>query len=161
MKLRSFLLVSILMLGVWGMPMIARADTVLYDSTSLLQGRQAFGQSFTVATPGTLTMTVSNIPWLDAVSNLSFFVSTTKGVVGPTMDAAGGESVKIGAGTIYAHWFGDAQGAYNLGVLGVKIQFSPTGGTTVPLPRSLMLMVSGLGLLFGWQRRRAPELVAG
>jgi MYXO-CTERM domain-containing protein len=77
------------------------------------------------------------------------------------MDVAGGDSVNIGAGTVYAHWFGDAQGPYNFGVLGVKIQFTPAGGTTVPLPRSLMLLVSGLGLLFGWQRRRAPELVSG
>ncbi|MGP8228483.1 MAG: hypothetical protein ACLQUM_03930 [Steroidobacteraceae bacterium] len=159
MKLGSFLPILVLMLAAWTTPQVARAD-MLYDSTSLIEGQQAFVQSFTMSTPGTLTMTVSNIPWLDAVSDLSFFVSTTKGVIGAPMAGAGDESINIGAGTFYAHWFGDAQGPYNFGVLGVKIQFSP-GGATVPLPRSLMLLVSGLGLLFGWQRRRTPVLATG
>jgi hypothetical protein len=63
----------------------------------------------------------------------------------------------VGAGTYYAHWFGDAQGVYNLGVVGLKIQFQP-GATAVPLPATLLLMLSGLGLLFGWQSRKAPVL---
>jgi hypothetical protein len=157
MKLQKFLPASIMVLASWALSVGAcRAGTVLYDNATVVTGQEAFVQSFTVATPGTLTITLSNIPWLDVVADLDCFLTTTTGVVGPTMLGAGSESVKIGAGTIYAHWFGDAQGTYNAGVLGVKIQFQPA--STVSLPASLILLLSGLGVLFGWQRRRTPDL---
>src|SRR5260370_728864 len=104
-------------------------------------------------------MTLSNIPWLDVVSNLSGFLSTPSGEIGTTI-GAGTESVNVGAGTYYAHWFGDAQGAYNLGVVGLKITFQP-GAVPVGLPTSFVLMLSGLGILFGWQNRRTPASAPG
>jgi hypothetical protein len=129
----------------------------MYDGISLFSGQQSFMESFNLATSGTLTFSLSNIPWLDTVSNLSGFLSTTSGQIGSTI-GAGTESLSVGPGTYYAHWFGDASGAYNLGVVGLKIDFQPNGVTAVPLPTTLVLMLSGLGLLFGWQRRKAPAL---
>jgi hypothetical protein len=155
MKIQQFLSASFLMLGAWIMSEAAQADTVLYDSASVVAGQEAFTQSFEVTAPGRIYFSVSNIPWLDVVADLTSFLSTTTGVVGTTMYSAGTESVNVGPGMYYAHWFGDAQGTYNEGVLGVKIQFQPL--TTVPLPASWMLMISGLGVLFGWQRRKTLE----
>jgi hypothetical protein len=100
-------------------------------------------------------MTLSSIPWLDAVSNLSGFLTSASGLIGTNISGAGSESVNVGAGTYYAHWFGTAQGDYNLGVVGMKITFQP-GVVPVGLPTSFVLMLSGLGILFGWQSRRAP-----
>jgi hypothetical protein len=138
-----------------------RADAILLDSISLIQGQQSFTDALNVASPGTLTMTLSSIPWMDTISNLTGFVSTDSGVVGTTM-GAGTESFNIeSAGTVYAHWFGDAQGSYDIGVLGVKISFLPSVVTPVPLPASLLLMLSGLGVLFGWQRRADPQAAEG
>jgi hypothetical protein len=155
MKSRQFLSASLLMLVVWALPITpARADSVLYDSTSLVQGQQSFVQSFNIATPGTLTVTLSTIPWLDAISNLTCFLSTTAGMVGKTM-GSGTESIDITSGTIYAHWFGDAQGTYNIGALGIKIAFQPSNVTPVPLPASFVLLLSGLGILLSWQRRES------
>ena len=131
----------------------ARADSVLYDQASVVEGQQGFVQSFDITTPGMLTITVSNIPWLDAVSNLTSFMSSTTGVVGTTMNGAGTESINIGPGMYYAHWFGDAQGVYNAGVLGINVQFQPAGSATVPVPASLVLMLSGLGFLAAWRRQ--------
>jgi hypothetical protein len=165
MKFRLFLPASLLLLAAWALPAgAARADTLLYDGLSVISGSQSAVQSFNVTTPGILTMTLSNIPWLDVVSNLSGFLSTASGEIGTTI-GAGTESVSVGAGTYYAHWFGDAQGAYNLGVVGLKITFQP-GAVPVPLPTSFLLMLSGLGILFGWQNRRnsgagAGDVVAG
>jgi hypothetical protein len=153
MKSLQFLLASILILAACAWPVsAARADTVLYDSASFLQGQQSFVQAFNITTPGTISVSLSNIPWLDVISDLTCFLTSVSGVVGNTM-FSGSESFSVGAGTIYAHWFGDAQGAYGIGVVGIKIVFQP--GTVVALPASFILLLSGLGVLFGWQRRES------
>jgi len=160
MKIRRFLPASILLLAAWALPAgAARADTLLYDGISVISGTQSQVQSFNVAAPGLLTMTLSSIPWLDAVSNLSGFLTSASGLIGTNISGAGTESVNVGAGTYYAHWFGTAQGDYNLGVVGMKITFQP-GVVPVGLPTSFVLMLSGLGILFGWQSRRAAPASA-
>jgi hypothetical protein len=154
MKLRQFSSVSLLVLSAWtGTSGVAGADTVIYDSASVVEGQQGFVEPFEITTPGTLTITVSNIPWLDVVTDLTSFLSTTSGVIGTTMYSAGTESVSVGPGTFYAHWFGNAQGTYNEGVVGIDIQFQPSF-STVPLPASLLLLLSGLGFLVLWRPRR-------
>jgi hypothetical protein len=156
MNLRRLLSASMLLLAAWIVPTQAvRADSLIYDGISLFSGQQSFTESFNLTTAGTLTFALSNIPFLDTVSNLSGFLSSTSGQIGNTI-GEGSESVSVGAGTYYAHWFGDAQGTYNLGVVGLKISFQPGSVTAVPLPTTLLLMLSGLGLLFGWQSRKAP-----
>jgi hypothetical protein len=163
MKLQSFFATWLLMLAAAALPSgAARADTVLYDGMSLFQGQQAFADSFTLATPGTLTFTMSTYSFLDPVGDLTGFLSTSSGVVGTTIaDGATTESLSVGAGTYSAHWFGDAQGTYNLGVVGLLIAFQPSNVTAVALPSSLILMLSGLGILFGWQHRRGPIAASG
>jgi hypothetical protein len=154
MKLRQYLSVPLLMLACWAVSSgVAGADTVIYDSASVVDGQQGFVEPFSITTPGTLTITISNIPWLDVVTDLTSYLSTTNGVIGPTMYTAGTESVSVGPGTFYAHWFGNAQGTYNEGVLGIDIQFQPTY-STVPLPGALLLLISGLGFLYLWPVRR-------
>jgi hypothetical protein len=154
MKSQQFLAASLLLLAVAGIGS-ARAESALYDSAVVVDGQQGFVQSLDITTSGTLTFSISNIPWLDVVSGLTSFLSTPTGVVGTTLDGAGSESIQVGPGIYYAHWFGDAQGTFNEGVLGVNIEFQPNGTTAVPAPASVLLMLSGLGVLLGWSRRRA------
>ena len=136
----------------WALPFSsASADTVLYDSSGFIQGQQSFVQSFDITTAGTLTVSLSDIPWLDTISNLNFFLTTASGTVGTSM-GAGSESVTVGPGMVYAHWFGDAAGTYGVGVYGIKLMFQPNG-TPVPLPGALILLLSGLALLFGMRYR--------
>jgi hypothetical protein len=154
MKSRTFAASALLALGIWLTPFAAsRADTVLYDAGSFVEGQQSFTQSFNISGPGTLTVSMTDIPWLDIVSDLNCFLSTASGLINPAANgSSGSESFSVGSGPIYAHWFGSAQGVYDLGVIGVKITFQPAG-IPVPLPASLLLLLSGLGVLFGWQRR--------
>ena len=83
MKIQKFLPVWALLLtgGVMSVE-AARADTVLYDSASIISGQGGATQSLDLSTAGTLTITITNIPWLDVVSDLTSFLSTTTGVVG-------------------------------------------------------------------------------
>jgi len=155
-RLRN-LFAAMMVVGVWAMsPGMARAS-VLYDSVGFIEGKQSFVDSFDITTPGTLTVTLSDIAWLDTIADLNGFITTSGGLIGKSM-GVGTESFEVGPGMIYAHWFGDADGTYGIGVYGMKITFQPTG-TPVTLPPSLILLLSGLGVLLGWQRRAAviPE----
>jgi hypothetical protein len=164
MKSHTVAASAILALSIWLTPFAAsRADTVLYDAGSFVEGQQSFTQSFNISGPGTLTVSITDIAWLDIVSDLNCFLSTASGLINPTANGSdsgnGSETFSVGSGPIYAHWFGSAQGIYDLGVIGVKITFQPAG-IPVPLPASLVLLMSGLGVLFGWQRRAMPAAVA-
>ena len=155
MRFRNLFAATMVVIGAWALPLrAAHADTVLYNSAGFIQGKQSFVQAFNITTPGTLTVTLSNIPWLDTIADLNCFLTSAGGVIGKSM-GVGTESIFVGSGTIYAHWFGDANGAYGLGVYGMKVMFQP--GTPVALPKSLILLLSGLGILLGWQRRATVD----
>jgi len=129
----------------------ANASEVLYDGSGFLTGQQSFVQSFDITGPGTLTVSLSNVAWPEQLSNLDMVLSSTGGsLLGPEM-GAGTESFHVDSGTVYAQWFGTAQGPLDVGVYSLKVQFQP-GTTAVPLPASIVVLLSGLGLLV-WQRR--------
>src|SRR5271166_2810669 len=62
-----------------------QTSTMLYDSASIIQGEGSYVQGFDITTAGTLTVTLTQIPWLDTVSNLTAFVTTPSGVLGTSM----------------------------------------------------------------------------
>jgi hypothetical protein len=160
MNVKKFFAALLLVSGAWAAPFTAaHASTVLYDSATFVQGEQTGVQAFDISTPGTITVTLTDIPWLDIVSDLTASITTASGVIG-TSTVAGSESFSVGSGTIFAHWFGDASGATGLGVIGIEVVFQAANATPVPLPASLLLLLSGLGVLFGWQRRETLPAVA-
>ena len=160
MNFKKIFAASLLVSGAWAVPFTAaHASTVLYDSATFVQGEQAGVQSFDITTPGTLTLTLTDIPWLDVVSDITTSVTTAGGVVGTSI-GAGSESFSVGSGTLFTHWFADASGPSGLGVIGIEVVFQAANATPVPLPASALLLLSGLGVLFGWQRRAPMPAVA-
>lgn len=130
----------------------ATADEVIYDGSGFLRGQQSFTDSFAVDGPGTLTVTLTNVAWPDSLASLNLLISTpTRGLLGPEM-GSGTETFNVtGESQIFAQWFGTAQGALDVGVYGLKIEFAPAV-VSVPLPTSMALLLSGL-LLLAWHRR--------
>lgn len=129
---------------------------VIYDGVGFLQGSQSFTDSFSVAAPGTLTVTLANVAWPQQLASLSLLMTSPSGALGPVM-GAGTATYNVVAGDLTAQWFGTAQGSLDTGVYSLEIQYQPNGGTSgspVPLPTSIALFLSGLGLLI-WQRRTA------
>jgi hypothetical protein len=160
MQPRHFLTVTALLLCATFAPIgSVRADTVLYSQAGFVQGSQSFVESFNITTPGTLTISLADVAWLDTLTDLNLFLTTASGPLGASM-GSGTESMQVGAGMLYAHWFGDAAGQYGLGVYSLNITFQPQI-STVPLPGSLILLLSGLLLMFARQwRRMAASVVA-
>jgi hypothetical protein len=152
MNLKS-MTAAVLALAAWMMCTSgARADTVLYDGTGFVVGTQSFVQSFDLSSPGTLTVTLTNVAWPDQLASLNMLLGSASGAIGPEM-GAGTSSFSVTAGDVFAQWFGTAQGPLDAGVFSMKIDFTPAGQAAVPLPASLALLVSGLALL-AWYRRR-------
>jgi hypothetical protein len=132
----------------------ANASEILYDGVGFLQGTQSFTDSFSLSSPGTLTVTLANVAWPTQLASLDLLVSSPSGALGPELDATSSNATatyNVTSGNIEAQWFGTAQGPFNAGVYALEIQFSPSGNP-VPLPTSIALFLSGIGLLV-WQRR--------
>ena len=160
MKFRSVLLIVLCSLGCWAAgPAEVRAAEVLYDGAGFLQGTQSFVQSFNLSSPGMLTVTLSNVAWPQQLSSLNLLMTSSSGAMGPEM-GAGTATFDVKSGNVFAQWFGTAQGPLNTGVYSMKIEFQPTSGTSgnpVPLPTSIALLLSGLGLLFWNYRQRGAD----
>ena len=156
MKIRQLLVTMILGLSAWVLPSgFAQASTVMYEGLGFMQGTQTFTDSMQLTSPGTLTVTLSNMAWPEPLASLNLVLSSASGMLGHEMMGDGTETFDVESGNVLAQWFGTAQGPLNAGVYGIKIEFQH-GATTVPLPTSIALLLSGLGLL-AWQRR-SPRL---
>ena len=156
MKIRYVLMIGIAGLATWSAGTGAvRASELLYAGAGFMVGTQSLTDTFSVPTAGTLTVTLADVAWPQPLASLDVLMSSASGVLGPEM-GAGTSMFNVAAGHYTASLFGVAQGALNAGVYSLEIQFQPggSGGTPVPLPTSIALLLSGLGLL-AWQRRSA------
>ncbi len=154
MKIRNILLAAVGALACWSLsPRQADASQVLFNGVGFMQGTQTFTDSFRLSSPGTLTVTLGNVNWPQPLASLNLLLSSPNGALGPEM-GAGTSTFNVKSGDVFAQWFGTAQGGLNAGVYSLEVQFQPntSTGNPVPLPTSIALLLSGMGLLL-WQRR--------
>ena len=155
MKIRSTVVGLICLIGLAvSVSDRAQAGEVLYDGTGFMVGQQTFTDSFVLPGPGTLTITLSDVAWPDLLASLDLVVGTAQGLLGPEM-GVGTQSFQVSGGDVFAQWFGTAQGPLDAGAYGLKIEFAPSA-TPVPLPSSVVLLLSGL-LLLGWRRHKGAS----
>ena len=156
----KFLWALVLSVGIGALPMSrANADTVLYDGSGFMTGTQSFSDTFNLTAPGTLTVTLSNVAWPQKLASLNLMVSSANGMMGPEMGEGTYSFNVLAGGNVFAQWFGTAQGPLNAGVYSLKIEFAPSA-TAVPLPASVVLLLSGLALLL-WRGRARNAAALG
>lgn len=146
----------------------AHADSVgLLSQTGLISGRQSFVFAMQVATPGTLSVQLSDLNWQGRLADLSFSVNGPNGLLAQiTGDRSRSFPAAVGGGpgnataavlfdvtapgTYYAYVSGKAIGAYGIGLYSLNATFS---SNAVPLPAAAWLLLSGVGCLWRVGRR--------
>ena len=156
MKLRNILSAGVAVVALVAGIGSADASQIIYAGSGFMVGQQSFSDSFNVSGPGTLTVTLTNVPWPEQLASLNLVLGTANGLLGPEM-GAGTETFDVTGGRVFAQWFGTAQGPLDAGVYSMSIVFNPSGIMPVPLPASVALLASGL-ILLGWQRRQRGQL---
>lgn len=136
--------------GLW--TSAAHAETVL-AKTGLISGSQSFVFAMDAPTAGTFNVQLQNLAWPDRLSTLSFAASTATAVVnrfdlGNSLISESTFKVSHG-GSYYALVSGTAQGALDMGLYSLKVNFTP-----VPLPAAAWLLLSGLAGFVVTQRKR-------
>lgn len=164
-------LAAVLVAGIMHSP-AAHADQMLLASTNMVSGTSNATFSFDAPSNGTVTATITSIPWPTPLSALSFSASSASDTLaswnmgGPTQmraaglssadaSAGGVETFQVGAGTYFAHISATAAGALNLGLYSVLLTFAPSA---VPLPAAGGMLLIGLLVFFGL-RRKLPAVM--
>jgi len=111
--------------------------------------------------PGTLTVTLTSIPWPQSLAQVAMLLTTLTGTVEGHMDGFNTESFRVnGAETLYAFCFGRAERLpgfdFGYGTYGLWVHFKPQA-PAVPIPPSFGLLGAGLLGLALWRRRPSPR----
>jgi hypothetical protein len=133
---------------------------MLVSETTLVNGTDQSVASFTVTTAEPITVELSNIPWPEALSSLSFMLSSADQVISSwSTQTSTVETYQLTPGTYYAHISGTATGSMDLGLYSLSIGTQPVA--PVPLPPGAELLAAGLLLLMvtAWllPQRKAVE----
>lgn len=163
MKISNVFLAAVSAFALWSMSSSQAPAEVIYDGAGFMRGTQSFSDSFKLSSPGTLTVTLTNVAWPQSLASLKMIVESSGSVLksGDATTSPFTSSFSVNAGDVFAQWFGTTQGPLDRGVYALNISFEATGsgGNPVPLPTSIALFLSGMALLV-WQRRIRPDLPA-
>jgi len=122
----------------------AHAD-MLVSETTLVSGTDSSVASFTLTSAEPITVQLSNIPWPQTLSSLSFMLSSADQVIGSWLtETSTVQTYQLSPGTYFAHITGTASGSVDLGLYSLSIGTQPAA---VPLPAGGALLLGGLVVL--------------
>jgi hypothetical protein len=124
------------------------SPSALVTASTLVINDQSNAYQFTAPGPGTLTVQLEDLLWPDPLDSLDLSLDSARSVLGQ-LASEGELSLSIArGGSYFVDVSGDAGGALDLGLYSLQVDFYPQGAT-VPLPGTLLLLLSGLGILGG------------
>ena len=144
---------------------VANAETLpvmlqngpLKDSASLFQS-QSRVYSMLAPSAGSLAVKLDDLDFPTALGNLSFALTTASGVL-DTLTGEGEATFDLdGPGMYYAVVSGTGLGKFEMGQFSLSVFFTGIGDpgpTPVPLPAALVLLLSALGGVAGFAKKRA------
>jgi hypothetical protein len=128
-------------------PARSLAETVLVDTSQLVQATQTFVFPLEVTAAGLLDVSLSDLAWTDKLSSLTLVLADSKGILHRHV-GEGSFTFELGGAThLFAHVTGIASAnPLRLGLIGLQIRFHPAA-PAVPLPAAAWLLLGGLGAL--------------
>jgi hypothetical protein len=115
--------------------------------------------SFQVSGAGTMDITVTDIPWPQALAGISVELTNAQGKDLGRLDQFGSQSFSIlGPGTYYLFAYASVNrlpgSSYGFGSYGLDVSFTASAPPPppVPLPQAALLLLSGLALLAAIRR---------
>ncbi len=113
-------------------------------------GTDSVVYELTTSGAGTFNVNLSDFDWPSKLATLDFSATTSTSVL-ESLSGPGSATFAVGsAGTYYAHVTAQAQGIFDVGLYGLRIDFTP-----VSLPGAAWLFVSGLAIVAAMRRKKA------
>jgi hypothetical protein len=126
--------------------MAAQAETItttLFQSTTMVTSANINLTELDLSTPGTLSVSLTDLKWPSALNALSFTLFDATHVLNPTVQ--GGLTFNItSAGTFFASIFAAPTSSAKAGLYNVQINFQTSAAAPVPLPAAGWFLLSGI-----------------
>jgi hypothetical protein len=119
------------------------------NTTQLVWGSSLSVNALSLSGPGTLKVKLTDLAWPDALSSLNLLVTDLNGMW-TRLDGAGQLLINVsGPSQLFAAVFASSNGASTPGLYHLRADFSP-----VPLPAAAWLLLSAIGGLAAFKRKR-------